>query len=119
MKVTNITVTAGRVFNHPHEEYSNLRPEVVLQASLEEGDDFHRAAKDLQLDAESLVEDHKQNLLRSIEELYQLSVRQAEVQGLERELRRAQERLAEIRKENPALVLTNGDDESPADGREV
>ena len=39
MKITNIVVRAGRTFNHPHESYSNLKPEVELTATLDEGDD--------------------------------------------------------------------------------
>ena len=34
MKIQTITVTAGRTFNHPHEQYSNLRPEVQMTATL-------------------------------------------------------------------------------------
>ena len=30
MKINTITVTAGRTFNHPHEDYSNLRPSVTM-----------------------------------------------------------------------------------------
>jgi hypothetical protein len=109
MKIQQITVTAGRTFNHPHEQYSNLRPEVVLTATLEAGDDPEQCARTLQAKAEGLVEDHKQGMLRSIEELYQLSARQAEMRGLEKELKRAQDRLDEIRKEHPVLKLMGQD----------
>lgn len=105
MKINTITVTAGRTFNHPHEQYSNLRPEVVMSATLEDGEDPHLAVRDLQQRAEGLVEDHKRGLLNSIEELYQLTERQAEVRGLQNELKRAQERLDGIRKEHPQLLL--------------
>ena len=106
MKINTITVTAGRTFNHPHEQYSNLRPEVTMTATLDEGEDPSTAAKELQQRAEGLVEDHKQGLLRSIEELYQLTERQAEVRGLEQELKRAQSRLETISTEHPQLQLT-------------
>lgn len=105
MKITTITVTAGRTFNHPHEQYSNLRPEVTMSATLENGEDPHVAVRDLQQRAEGLVEDHKRSLLNSIEELYQLTTRQAEVRGLQNELKRAQARLSEIRTEHPTLQL--------------
>ena len=105
MKINTITVTAGRTFNHPHEQYSNLRPEVTMTATLDDGEDPHVAIRDLQQRAEGLVEDHKRGLLHSIEELYQLTERQAEVRGLEAELKRAQDRLTEIRKEHPTLQL--------------
>src|ERR1019366_7460761 len=105
MKISTITVTAGRTFNHPHEQYSNLRPEVTMTATLEEGEDAAKSVQALQQRAEQLVEDHKQGLLHSIEELYQLTERQAEMRGLQIELKRAQDRLDSIRKEHPTLQL--------------
>jgi len=79
-----------------------------MSATLANGDDPTKAAQELQARAEQLVEDHKQGLLRSIEELYQLTTKQAEMRGLERELKRAQDRLEEIRKQNPTLQLASG-----------
>ena len=108
MKINTITVSAGRTFNHPHEQYSNLRPEVVMTATVEKGEDAAQAIKTLQARAEQLVEDHKTGLLNSIEELYQLTTRQAEMRGLEQELNRAQARLAAIRAEHPQLTLSSG-----------
>ncbi len=109
MQVTEIVVSAGRTFNHPHEQYSNLRPEVTLKANLGEGEDASAATRQLQAQAEGLVEDHKQQMLSSLEELYQLSQRQAEMRGLQKELERAQRRLNELRAEHPELQLTAGD----------
>lgn len=105
MQVTIITVTAGRTFNHPYEQYSNLRPEVAMTAMLEDGEDPVAAAKELQAKAEGLVEDHKNGLLKSIEDLHNLTERQAELRGLQKELERTQKRLADIRSENPSLQL--------------
>ncbi len=105
MKITEIIVTAGRTFNHPHEQYSNLRPDVVLKASLEEGEDPLAAARELQAKAEGLVEDHKRSLLNSIEELYQLTERQSEMRGLQKQLQEAQKRINQIREESPELKL--------------
>lgn len=105
MKVSSITVSAGRTFNHPHEQFSNLRPEVTMTAEIAEGDDAAQCTKQLQAQAEQLVEDHKNNLLKSLEEIYQLTERQAEMKGLQRQLTQAQSRIEEIRKENPDLKL--------------
>jgi len=105
MKINTITVTAGRTFNHPHEQYSNLRLEVTMTATLEDGEDAAKATRELQAKAEQIVEDHKRGLLTSIEEPYQLTERQAEMRGLQHELERAQKRLEEIRSENPTLQL--------------
>lgn len=105
MNITSITVTAARTFNHPHEQYSNLRPEVSMVATLAEGEDPQKAVRDLQAKAEQLVEDHKQGLLRSLEELYQLTERQAEMRGLQKQLQCAQDRIDEIRKAHPDFKL--------------
>jgi hypothetical protein len=105
MKITEITITAARTFNHPHEQYSNLRPEVTLKASVDEGEDAAAAVKLLQNQAEGIVEDHKQAMLRSLHELHDLTERQAEVRGLQKELECAQSRLKEIRSEHPQLAL--------------
>jgi hypothetical protein len=104
MTIKQITVTAGRTFNHPHEQYSNLRPEVTLAAELADGEDAAAAARELQARAEGLVEDHKQGLLRSIEELYQLTQHQAELRGLQTQLERAQTRINDLRREHPELL---------------
>jgi len=108
MRINKIIVTAGRTFNHPHEQFSNLRPEVTMEASLEEGEEATEATKQLQARAEGLVEDHKQSMLNSIEELYQLTQQQAEMRGLQRELESAQKRLNALRENHPELQLTNG-----------
>ena len=97
MQVTEIVVSAGRTFNHPYEQYSNLKPHVTVKASLSEGEDFQAAIKELQSVAEGLVEDHKRNLLASIEELQEMSRRQQEVTRLESTIRRAQQDLDRLR----------------------
>ena len=76
-----------------------------MTATLEEGEDAAKATRELQAKAEQIVEDHKRGLLTSIEELYQLTERQAEMRGLQQELERAQKRLEAIRSENPTLQL--------------
>lgn len=105
MKITEIVVSAGRTFNHPHEQYSNLRPEVVMKATLNEGEDPAMATRALQAQAEGLVEDHKRSMLQSIEELHQLTERQAELRGLQKQLENAQQRITDIRAQNPELNL--------------
>lgn len=113
MKINTITITAGRTFNHPYEQYSNLRPEVVLIASLEEGDDAQACVRELQARAETLVEDHKNGLLKSIEELHELGQLRAEMLSLGSQVERHQQRLEEIRRAHPGLVaqLTEGESE--------
>jgi hypothetical protein len=108
MQITEIIVNAGRTFNHPYEQYSNLRPSITLKATLAEGEDAGAATKELQAKAEELVEDHKRNLLAQLEELYNLTQRQQEVASLEAGLLKAQRRIDEIRKETPQLALAAG-----------
>lgn len=105
MKITEIVVSAGRTFNHPYENFSNLRPQVTLNATLDEGDDPHAATKELQGKAEKLVEDHKQNMLQTLRELHHLSMARQEVYDVERKLADLNARLKDLREGNPQLAL--------------
>ncbi len=105
MKVNQIVVTAGRTFNHPYESYSNLRPEVRITATVAEGEDVIKATRDLQRQAETLVEDHKSAMLSSIHELQNLTEKKARVQQLGECVQRAQSELDELRKQHPELRL--------------
>jgi hypothetical protein len=112
MRVTEITVTAGRTFNHPHESYSNLRPSVTMTASLDEHEDAREATKHLQAKAEQLVEDHKNHLLETLEEIYEQNEIDNQISDLERQLTSAQQRLDHLRKQRelpPGIVerMTN------------
>lgn len=100
MKITNIVVSAGRTFNHPYESFSNLRPHVQLRAELADGDDAETCIKQLQAQAESLVEDHKQNMLRSLEILRETELRERAIVKLESLIKTSQEQLQRYR-ENP------------------
>lgn len=120
MKVTEIVVSAGRVFSHPFESYSNLKPQITLKAALDPGEDPATAVKALQAQAEGLVEDHKRNLLSSIRELHRLTERQSEVAALERSLQSAQERLDAIRREQAdGLALPEPEGEALEEERPI
>ena len=82
MEITEITVSAGRTFNHPYETNSKLRPNVTVKANLAPGEDPVKAINDLQALAEKSVEDHKQALLTSLEELHFLTEAQREMTSL-------------------------------------
>ena len=115
MQIKEITVTAGRTFNNPHESYGNLRPEVVLTATLDEGEDASAATKQLQAQAEGLVEDHKNALLKNLDDIAAMTRRQAEFASLESNLKRTQTSLDRLRKEASAaghqLTLGEGTDD--------
>ena len=106
MKVTEITVTAGRTFNHPHEQYSNLRPEVTMRALLtdEESADPDAAIKGLQAKAERLVEDHKNALLDSLNQIWEQDQVDDQIADLERQLTSAQRRLEDLRVQRQAAL---------------
>jgi predicted nuclease with TOPRIM domain len=103
MRVTEITVHAGRTFNHPYEQYSNLRPSATLKATLAEGEDADEALRQLQVKAETLVEDHKRNLLESIEEIEQMKRAEREIADLGLAVARQQDRIEALRKQWPDL----------------
>ncbi len=115
-EITEVVVHAGRTFNHPHEQFSNLRPSVQIKATLAEGEDAKEATKKLQAMAEELVEDHKQNMLKSLDDLFYMEQEERECQSLERTLKLTQERLAAIRShnDNSKASLPSGGDDLPS-----
>ena len=101
MKITEVTVSAGRTFNHPYEDYSNLKPHITLKASVEEGDDPEKCILDLQSKAERMVEDHKNSLLKGLREIESMRSAMQEIASLENSMRNAQEKLKELRENYP------------------
>lgn len=114
-KVREITVGAGRTFNHPYESYSNLKPYVNVVATIEDGEDFVAVAKQLQAQAEELVEDHKANMLNSLRELQDLSEKNAEVRRLSASIESAQRKLNRLRETTPSLPPPSEQDVEDAD----
>lgn len=109
MKVTEITTNAGRTFNHPYESYSNLRCDVAMKATLEEGEDPVEASKKLQAQCEVLAENHKQEILVSIHELAERARRTQTRIALKSKLERTQAELDEL---GPEEVQRNLFDQS-------
>jgi small-conductance mechanosensitive channel len=98
MQIKEITVDAGRTFNHPYEQYSNLRPSVRLVATIDSEEDPVAATKALQAQAERLVEDHKTALLPSLENIAELDRAAQTIAQLDRQISEAQGRLDRARK---------------------
>lgn len=117
-KVREITVSAGRTFNHPYESYSNLKPFVSVTATMEDGEDFVAATKQLQAQAEELVEDHKNHMLNSLRELNDLTEKQAEARRLSATIESAQRKLNRIRETTPGLPSPSEDDIREADDQQ-
>lgn len=108
MRVTEITVSAGRTFSHPYESYSNLRPHVTLKAEIAEGENFQDCVKDLQAQAEGLIEEHKRTILTSLHELWKLKNLDERAAALKEQITHAQHELDALREEQgkmPDLML--------------
>lgn len=103
MEITQIKVSAGRTFNHPFEQYSNLRCDVHLDAKLSDGEDPKAATQMLQAQAEELCEGHKQDLLKQIHNLEQLTRANAEISQLEDRIAQAQSRVTKLRQERISI----------------
>jgi hypothetical protein len=109
-KVTEITVSSGRVLPHPHESYANLRPSLSLKASLEDGESVEDAALILQVKAEILLEAHIGRIEERIEAEYQAKRSRQE----EEYERHKVERAARV----PVAELVEEEDEDEHDEQE-
>ncbi len=118
MKVTEIVVGAARTFNHPYENYSNLKPSVTLKATVSDGEDADKCVQDLQAKAEKLVEEHKHHLLHELERLERLTQTQQQVSNLEAEIKRAQQQLEAMRQNYPEAFQTALPMPQPEEGSE-
>lgn len=118
MQVTQIKVSAGRTFNHPFESYSNLRCDVHLDAKLDEGDDPKSATQALQAQAEELAESHKQDLLKQIHSLEQLTRANDQITALEERIAQAQRQVEQLRQTRAALTVTGPGYSYPASAEE-
>lgn len=58
MRITKITVSAGKTTNNPYRPYSNLRAGVTMEAEIEENDTWRAVAKDLREFCEVAVAQH-------------------------------------------------------------
>ena len=102
MKITEVVISAGRTVSHPLESYANLRPQVSLKASIEDGEDYETVVRNLQAKAESMVEDHKNSLVKGLIEIDHLSRQQQRIESLERNIRDSQNELENLRR-TPSL----------------
>lgn len=120
MKVTEIVVSVGRTCPHPTRTYSNFRPHLSLKATLNEGDDLAAAVKTLQAQAEQLVEDHKNIMLRQMIQLEEMEQQDAEISTLERRIRDAQRDLEMLRDQDvPDAMPAITREAEPASGEKA
>lgn len=105
MEVKKISVSAGRTFNHPYEQYSNLRFDIHLEAEIREGGDYMQCVQALQHEAETRAEEHKAALLKDIHLLEEAARVSSKVSDLERRIKEANadlERMKEWQKNHTA-----------------
>ena len=114
--MTKITVHAGRTFNHPYESYSNLRPSVTLEATLDKGENAEDATRSLQSKAEELVKSHKRNLLDSLEQIHELEMVSNEVRSLEDQITKNQSRLSNLQGK---MAVLKHDQQEDSDDDEI
>lgn len=69
LKIEKITVRAGRVVPHPLHAYGNVKCDLELVASLDEGEDPEEVRKSLQEKIESDVEQHVLDLKESLRDM--------------------------------------------------
>ena len=74
LKVTEVTVSAARSFNHPYEMYSNFKPMLSIKAAVIEGEDVPEKICALQQNAERIIENHKQRILDEIDNYYKSQI---------------------------------------------
>lgn len=103
MRVNEVTVSAGRTFSHPYEEYSNLRPGVTIRAVLDPEEDFVAVTRELQAKAEDLVERHKEAMLHSLRQIHTLSAAQRRLASLEREIAARHVEIEEVRRQTAEI----------------
>lgn len=111
MQVNQITVRAGRTFNHPIESYSNLRCDAEMTATLDPGEDPIAATKSLRSQVETLCEEHKQEMLESIialEERQRMTSRRISLQD---QIERLQGELQSIDERQSLSLTANGPDD--------
>jgi ABC-type phosphate transport system auxiliary subunit len=110
MTITQITVSAGRTFNDPYEQYSNYKPYLTLTATLEDDDHRDECIEMLQAKAERLMDSHKRKMLSDLRALQAASQIRQEVSDLEAKITRFQERLEAIKHNAPELPLYQDED---------
>lgn len=63
MKITSVSVNAGRTLSMPGTSYANVRPQVTFTADIEPGEDAFAAAAVLTEKAESFLEEQCDHII--------------------------------------------------------
>jgi hypothetical protein len=70
MKLTQITVHAGRTFNHPYESFSNLRNGITLVVSID-GEDEQESVRRAQIQVNMWADQDKKRMLGLLKDQYE------------------------------------------------
>lgn len=63
MKIVRVSVHSGHVFNNPTENYSNFNIGLTIEAELHDGDLPEAIIHSLQIQADALVQQHRQQII--------------------------------------------------------
>lgn len=67
MKITKVSVSARHQFNDPYERFANYNVGVVLDADVDVGEDSEAVVKQLRVQADTLVRQHRAQILAGVE----------------------------------------------------
>lgn len=115
MQITQITVSAGRTFNDPYEQYANYKPYLTLTATIDpDTEDPTACVQGLQHQAETLMDAHKRKMLSDMCALHETNRMLEQAEELEALIKRSTERLAQLRKAKIlSPIKTQIEDEAP------
>jgi hypothetical protein len=115
MKVTNVTVWAGRTFNHPYENYSNFKPSISISADIAADGDYEKALEQLQTEAEQMMERHKERMLSDLERLRKIEFNTSRAERLHETIKQAEKELAVLKKDDVDALPAPEEEDDPGD----
>lgn len=107
MTIKAIHVTAGRTFNHPFESYANFKFDLSFQAELAPGEDHLTSLAALQVQAETLADEHKEKILSDVQRRRQIERINDQLEDMRRNVRHlaaGEEQIAKLEAELTALT---------------
>jgi len=116
MKIVEVTVHAGRTFNHPYENYANFKPGISLRATVGEGEDTEQIIKTLQSQAEQMAESQKQQILADLYQLEKQARMDSSIAATRRQIEKLKKELETLEKgqlqlDAPKVKIVPEDDE--------
>ncbi len=91
MKITTITVTAARGFNHPHESFANFKLDSTLTAELDPQEDAEAVHGILRAKVEALADKAKADILADIRHKREIAEAQQQVDYLRSRIKQTEQ----------------------------